>query len=128
MNLFLTIVFTVWACCDLQGQTIQHSATLQWSDTLNPVGTNYSIYRSNGPCTLAQNFIKLVGPIAIPPVNSGTPTIFSYQDDTVGIGTYCYHVTATASGNSESTPSNNVQGTIVPMISFPPINLTITVK
>lgn len=71
-----------------------HTATLNWSDTINPPGTvTYNIYRSLGPCS-APNFSKLASGI------TGT----SYVDATIAAQQgYCYQITAQA-GPTESLP------------------------
>ena len=79
------------------GQTV-HSVTLTWTDTLNPAGTTYSIYRAPGMCSGSPVFAKLAAAIAVK----------SYKDDTVTPGNYCYQATATLNG-MESAPSNTAR-------------------
>lgn len=95
-------------------QTTTHSVTLTWSDSLNPTGTTYSVYRATGLCSGTPTFSKLAVGVATK----------SYQDTTVTPGNYCYQVTATVNG-VESSPSNPVQP---PVPAFVPSGLAFTVQ
>lgn len=97
----------------LLGQT-SHSVTLNWSDTLNPTGTVYSVYRATGLCSGTPAFSKIASALAAK----------TYQDSTVIPGNYCYQVTATAN-TVESAPSNTA---LAPVPSFAPQQLVITVQ
>jgi hypothetical protein len=88
-----------------------HTATLNWTDTQNPTGTTYNIYRATGLCSGSPVFSKLATAI----------TVKTYNDTSVTVGNYCFQVTATFSG-AESTPSNNAPLTELP---FPPASLTV---
>ena len=89
------------------------TATLTWKDTANPSGTTYTIYKAPGSCTATPVFAKLASGVAVLTYN-----------DTVGVGTYCYQVTANF-GGAESSPSNSAQAAVNP---FPPQTLQITVQ
>lgn len=91
-----------------------HSAALTWTDTQNPAGTTYKIYRATGLCSGSPTFSVLASAI----------TAKTYQDTTVVPGNYCYQVTAVASG-MESAPSNSA---LAPVPSSAPTGLQITVQ
>ena len=98
----------------LAAQTLQHSVVLTWTDSANPTGTTYSVYRATGLCSGTPTFSKLATAV------SG----LTYTDQTVQPGNYCYQVTATANG-VESAPSNTA---LAPVPSWPPQQLSVTVK
>src|SRR5574337_1472862 len=79
----------------------QHSATLTWTDTQNPTGTTYSVYRATGLCSGTPTFNKIASAVAV----------LTYVDTTVQPGNYCYEVTATFNG-MESTPSNTASAPV----------------
>jgi hypothetical protein len=91
-----------------------HSVTLTWTDTANPAGTTYSVYRATGLCSGSPVFSKLASAIAVK----------TYVDETVTPGNYCYQATATANG-MESAPSNSA---LAPVPSFAPTALSVVVK
>lgn len=95
-----------------QGQT--HSVTLNWTDTLNPAGTTYSVYRATGLCSGTPTFSKIASAL----------TVLTYVDTTVTPGNYCYSVSATYAG-MESAQSNTAGA---PVPSFPPTSLTVVAK
>ena len=105
--LFLTIAGALFA----QGT---HSVTLTWTDTLNPAGTTYSVYRAVGLCSGTPTFSKIASAV----------TVKTYQDTTVTPGNYCFAVTATANG-MESAQSNTA---LAPVPSFAPTALSVTVQ
>lgn len=94
----------------------QHSVSLFWTDTQNPAGTTYNVYRMTNICPLTQptntaGFTKLTAT----PVSS-----MSFVDASVlPSTTYCYVVTSVSGTSSESAPSNT-QVAAVPG-SFPPV-------
>lgn len=100
-------------------QTLTHSATLAWTDTVNPSGTMYNVWRESGACpatppTTTSGFTQL---------NTTSIQAKTYVDSSViGGATYCYIVTA-VSGSNQSGPSNDAQGAIPSL--FPPQTLTI---
>jgi hypothetical protein len=91
-----------------------HSVTLNWTDTLNPSGTVYNVYRATGLCSGSPVFSKIASAVAAK----------TYQDSTVIPGNYCYEVTATANA-VESAPSNTA---LAPVPSFVPQTLSVTVQ
>lgn len=102
-KLIQLIGLLVISSCSLLAQTSGHFVVLNWTDTQNPVGTKYNLYRLAGPCTnVLTNFTKIV-PLT---------TLFTYTDNNVSAGlTYCYYVTAT-DGTNESGPSPQASATI----------------
>ena len=95
-------------------QTPQHSVTLTWTDTANPQGTTYSIYRSQGLCSGTPTFSKIASAV----------TVKTYKDDTVQPGNYCYEATATFNG-MESAPSPTA---LAPVPSWAPTQLSVTIQ
>jgi hypothetical protein len=98
----------------LFAQATTHSVTLTWTDTLNPAGTVYTVYRSTGLCSGSPVFSKIASAVAAK----------TYQDSTVIPGNYCYQVSATAN-SVESAPSNTA---LAPVPSFAPQQLSIIVQ
>ena len=87
---------------------------LTWTDTANPAGTQYNVYRAPMACTASPAFAKITAsPIA--------PKTFT--DTAIPIGIYCYRVTAFASGQ-ESAPSVPAGASVPPAA---PGGLTISV-
>lgn len=92
----------------LFAQAAPKGVNLSWTDTTNPAGTTYTVYRSPGLC-------------------SGTPTWASISSgltaktfrDLPGVGQFCYKVTANLSG-IESSGSNTVN----PIV--PPVDVTVS--
>ena len=91
-----------------------HSVTLTWTDTSNPAGTTYSVYRVVGLCSGSPTFAKIATAV----------TDKTYIDTTVQPGNYCYTVTASFNG-AESSPSNSEPALVLP---FPPTGLTAVVQ
>jgi fibronectin type 3 domain-containing protein len=91
-----------------------HSVVLSWTDTTNPAGTTYSIYRVAGLCSGTPTFNKLATAL----------TTKTYTDSTVVPGNYCYQATATSQSGVESAPSNSVNPSVP---TFAPTNLTFSV-
>lgn len=108
------VLFALLLAVMVAAQTPQHSVTLNWTDTANPSGTTYTVYRAVGLCSGTPTFSKLATAV----------TVKTYQDSTVQPGNYCYQVTATAN-SVESAPSNTA---LAPVPSFAPSQLTITVQ
>ena len=94
-----------------------HSATLTWTDTANPSGTQYNVYRLTGQCpatepTTTSGFTLL---------NAAPLAPMLYKDSTVAGGsTYCYVLVAVNS-TTQSVPSGDAQA-VVPGL-FPPTML-----
>lgn len=76
---------------------------LSWTDNANPAGTSYNIKRATGLCTGSPNFSTIATGV----------TSKAYTDTGVGIGTYCYAVTASFN-NIESTNSPTASATVPP--------------
>lgn len=75
----------------------QHHATLTWTDTANPAGTTYNVYRAFGGCPTTFSLTLLASNVATLGTNPLTyvdPTVTNAQN-------YCYGVTA-VSGGTES--------------------------
>jgi cellulose 1,4-beta-cellobiosidase len=99
----------------LFGQTT-HTVKITWTDTVNPAGTTYNVYRAAAACSTSPTLAKLT---------SGLTTT-SYTDLAVTNGTtYCYAVTANGPGG-ESAFSNEAPAVIL----APPnaVQITITVQ
>jgi hypothetical protein len=87
---------------------------ITWSDTSNPTGTTYNIYRASAACSTNPTLTKL---------NTAPITTQTYTDTTVTAGTtYCYAGTAVGPGG-ESAQSNEAPAVIL----APPNAITIVV-
>jgi hypothetical protein len=104
----------IWVCLMAMalaaGPTLaQHSASLTWTAspdaTVNPT-IGYNVYRLAGACpaTGTTGFTKL---------NATPLTNTAFSDTNVGLGNFCYYVTATLNG-VESVPSNTAPAVILP--------------
>lgn len=87
----------------------QHSASLSWTaspDAAANPSLGYNIYRLSGACPASgtAGFTKL---------NATPVTTTSFSDATVGLGSFCYYVTATLNG-AESVPSNTASAVVLP--------------
>ena len=102
--LFLAAAFTY-------AQTV-HSVTLNWTDTGNPTGTKYNVYRAIAACSPTTTLVKV----------TGTPiTVLTYVDTAVvGGSNYCYAITAVDSAGNESARSNMTAAYIPPDTPLPP--------
>ena len=109
----LAFIFLLFFAVPCFGQST-HKVTLTWTDSLNPSGVTYTVYRATGLCSGTPSFSKLA---------SGLSTL-TYVDSTVTPGNYCYQVTATVAG-IESAPSNSA---LAPVPAFPPQTLSLTVQ
>lgn len=88
-----------------------HSVTLTWTDTRNPAGTTYNVWRTPGLCSGGNlTFAKVATAVATK----------SYVDSPIAPGNYCYQVTA-VSGGMESAPSPTAAA---PVPSFAPTNVS----
>lgn len=105
----LLFLFTA-AILSAQGRSV----TLNWTDTVNPAGTTWNVYRAPGLCTASPVFVKL----------TATPlTVKTYVDSTVVSGSYCFQVTAVLNG-VESGPSNQAGATY----PSPPVLQPLTIQ
>jgi len=91
-----------------------HSVKITWTDTTNPSGTTYNVYRASAACSTSPTLTKL---------NTTPITTQSYTDANVAPGTYCYAATAVSTQGDESVKSNLSAATI----AAPPNAITITV-
>ncbi len=94
------------------------TATLTWTDTINPTGTQYNVYRASGACVAAPAYVK----ITATPISPKT-----YVDSTLQPGNdYCFSVTAVSSGQ-ESVKSVPVLAVVPAPTSAAPTGLTAVV-
>lgn len=105
-KIVLLVVFAGPICA--QGA---HSVTLGWTDTVNPSGTTYNVYRATSTCTGSPTFSKIASAVAVK----------TYVDSAVTVNDYCYQVTAFLN-SAESAPSNSVLAAVLP---FAPTGLSI---
>jgi hypothetical protein len=87
----------------------QHSASLTWTASADAAANptlGYNVYRLAGACPASgtTGFTKL---------NASPITTTTYSDASVGLGTFCYYVTATLNG-AESVPSNTASAVVLP--------------
>jgi fibronectin type 3 domain-containing protein len=108
------IIILLFLAVAALAQTSTHSATLAWTDTSNPAGTTYSVYRASGLCSASPTFTKIASAVAVK----------TYVDTTVQPGAYCYQVTAIF-GGVESGPSNQAGA---PVPTDAPSGLSIVVR
>lgn len=121
MKKILLLLFLV--CGIAFAQTPTHSATLTWTDTVNPSGTTYDVYRATAACPTGG----VIGTLTYTLLNSTPLSVMTYTDTTVTAATtYCYYLTAVGTTGLQSAPSGTVQGTIPS--TFPPGTPTITTK
>lgn len=112
-KLSTTLLLTLLLALPLPAQTV-HSVKVTWTDTANPAGTTYNIYKASAACSSSPTLTKL---------NTAPVTTQSYTDANVAPGTYCYAATAVNTQGDESARSNQGPATIAP----PPNAITITV-
>lgn len=99
MRLILTALLALMA----HGQ-VTKTVQLTWDDAVNPTGTKYQVYRAIGACDSPNaTFAKLGTEVSEK----------TYTETGVGIGQYCYRVTAIFNG-IESPPSNHAGATVPP--------------
>jgi hypothetical protein len=110
MKLLFLLILTVAG----MAQTTR-TVTLSWTDTVNPVGTTYSVYRASGPCSGTPTFTK----INVSPITAKT-----YQDTGLTPGQYCYAATATFNAE-ESVQSAAAGARVTP---FAPSGVSVTVQ
>jgi len=115
-SVFIALLCGLFATITPSGAAAQstHSAKLTWADTLNPVGTTYTVLRATGLCSGTPSFATLASGVAV----------MTYIDTTVTPGNYCYEVEA-SSGGVLSAPSSSVAA---PVPSFAPTALSVTVQ
>jgi hypothetical protein len=108
MKLLIFLLLSVSAFA----QAATHSVTLTWLDASNPTGTTYNVYRSTGLCSGTPVFSKLASGV----------TLLTYKDTSVGVGNFCYEVTATV--NSIEGPASNL---VNPQVAPFAVSLSVTV-
>lgn len=109
-------------------QVPAHSVTLTWTDTQNPVGTTYNVYRAAGTCPAAAP--TTVTPSTAFNLLGNTGGLTSTDTTVAAATTYCYLVSAISIGAQESV-GNPLITMVVPAnatTSFPPTNLKGTAK
>jgi hypothetical protein len=80
-----------------------HSVLLTWTASTDTGGT-VNVYKATSACTGTPSFTLLASGVV-----AGGP----YTDASVGIGKFCYYVTAVVNG-AESLPSNFAPMTVLP--------------
>jgi hypothetical protein len=95
------------------GQTSTRSVVLNWTDTANPAGVTYNVYRAPSACTGTPAFARITSGV-IPK---------TFTDANVPYGTYCYVVTAVG-GGIESAYSPTAGTAVGP---YAPSGLTLSV-
>ena len=103
---------TLFFLLSFQGD-LTRSADLVWTDTVNPVGTTYNVYRAPNICDATVLFAKIA--VNVPERK--------YTDSGLIAGAYCYKVTATYN-NLESLPSN-LSELIVPLVAPGDLRITL---
>lgn len=99
-----------------------HQVTLVWTDTANPAGTTYNVYRFAGNCPATPPTLTALEGFA--QINTAPIAAKSYVDTTVAGGTtYCYFATA-VSGTQQSAPSPTAPAA-VPSLYVPLISITV---
>lgn len=105
-------VFIVGAALTAPQARAQQSVLVTWTASSSASGNpslTYNVYRSTG---CSETFVSL---------NTAPVSVTSYVDSTAFPGSYCYRVTAVASG-TESTPSN-LATAIVPVLPASPASM-----
>lgn len=105
-NIFLVLFLSLSACSNAQEQTTR-TVTLTWTDTANPAGTTYSVYKTTNPSAPLSAYVRVAQGI----------TAKTYVDAGLIPGVYKYYVTAVFN-TSESLPSNTADADAKP---FSPI-------
>lgn len=111
MKTKLALIFLLAVCA--AAAQIGHNVTATWTDTVNPSGTAYNMYRATGVCSATAAFSK---------IGTGL-TAKTYTDSGVAPGNYCYQVTALFL-SIESGPSNQAGAAIGPIA---PTGLSLTI-
>lgn len=113
MRILASSLLALFLALSSSAQTT-HKVVITWSDTANPAGTTYNIYKAAAACSSSPTLTKL---------NTAPVATQSYTDANVAPGTYCYAATAVNTQGDESAKSN--QGPAI--IAAPPNAITITV-
>lgn len=107
------LVFAIALSLVGHGQTSTRSVVLSWTDTTNPSGVTYNVYRAPSACTGTPAFARITSGV-IPK---------TFTDANVPYGTYCYVVTAVG-GGIESAYSPTAGTAVGP---YAPSGLTLAV-
>ncbi len=87
-----------------------HQTTATWKAPNDATTTTtYNIYRTGAACPAGGG----VGTLSFVKLNTAPITALTYIDTTIGVGAWCYYVTAVTSG-FESFPSTTSGGTALP--------------
>jgi len=93
-----------------------HSVLVTITDTTNPAGTTYNVYRGTGACSSSLTLSKL-----------GSTSTKTYTDATVQSGnTYCYAATAVNTAGDESAQSPEAPATLAALPAA--VTITVTVQ
>lgn len=98
-----------------------HSVALSWSAGGDgTTATTYHIYRALGACAngVAPSTLPTLSFVRLDPPNSAQSAT-NYTDATVGVGAFCYYVTANLNA-SESNPSLTAGAAVKPLSPGPP--------
>lgn len=109
----LALVLGLLASATL-AQATTHSVALSWTAGGDATtATTYHVYRATSGCvsgvavsTLTLSFVRLDGV-------SSAISATNYTDTTVGVGAFCYYVTAVLNG-AESNPSLTAGANVLP--------------
>ena len=118
----LALLFLLAASCMAQ----TNSAVVTWTDTLNPPGTPYNVYRLAGTCPPAP----VTSTAGFTVLNNTPITGMTLVDSAINPNTtYAWVVTAIVNG-AETAPSPCGQGTVPPppKPGVPPQSITIIIK
>jgi len=97
-----------------------HGVTLTWTDTSNPSGSTYNVYRAAVACPAGGG----IAGVTFTKIGSAVP-LSPYSDANVTAGqTYCYYLTTV--GTPESGPSATAQA-VIPT-AFPPGQIIIIIQ
>jgi hypothetical protein len=125
MKKLILMLITIGMVAVAIAQAATHSVTLFWTDTVNPTGTTYNVYKQSGVCPTTPPTIGNIGSFV--KLNATALTVLTYQDSTVVAGSgYCYYATAVNAG-SESAPSTTIYSGIVPT-AFPPTGIILVIQ
>lgn len=102
------------------GQTPStHSVKLTWTDSTNPAGTTYNVYKATGSCPasgLPTGAAKLASAL----------TALTFTDAGITTsGTFCYYATAVGPGGESS--ASNLAAAVIPAPPAAPTNFTVVV-
>lgn len=97
-----------------------HQVTLTYSASSDSTSTapgTVNVFRGSGSCPASG-----ISGLGFSQISSTAPAAGPFTDSTVGVGNWCYYVTATINGATSTNQSNTVQAVILPLA---PSNLAI---